>query len=190
MSDRLFFSVCVHVCRVPKSNQMWCKLTSSNVACHGSARQTSLTSLQMGNSLCCIVFHRQSQLSRSLSRACSRSLSVIMNKITPVTDWWNHDGLRGWLQWFILAEHWPFSICGSGVPPHPWPLACVTFPSGYFAKWGLPPRREVDAHNWPEFIFDPRRKFGLGESVHKCFSFSSSWSLRIWAGALSAALTE
>lgn len=94
---------------ITKSNQMWCKLTSSNVACHGLVRQTSLTSLQMENSLCCIVFHRQSQLSRSLSfsHARSPSLSVIMNKITLVTDWWNHDGLQGWFQWFILAEHWP-----------------------------------------------------------------------------------
>lgn len=88
---------------------MWCQLTSSNVGCHGLVRQTSLTSLQMENSLCCIVLHRRSQLSRSLSFSLARSpsLSVIMNKITLVTDWWNHDGLQGWFQWFILAEHWP-----------------------------------------------------------------------------------
>lgn len=30
-----------------------------------------------------------------------------MNKITLVTDWLNHDGSQGWLEWLILAGHWP-----------------------------------------------------------------------------------
>lgn len=171
---------------------MWCKLTSSNVACHDLVRQTSLTSLQMENSLRRIVFHGQSQLSRSLSRRLARSpsLSVIMNKITPVTDWWNHDGLQGWFQWFILAERWP-SVSVAAVflllfdLSHVWLSPLAVLPSEVFLF-----RREMDAHDWPEFIFDPRRKFGLGESVRNCFSFTSPWGLRVWREVLSAALTE
>lgn len=59
---------------------MWCEMTASNVACHGSVRQTSLTSLQMENSLCCIVFHARGQVCSSLF------LSVVVNTINPVTD--------------------------------------------------------------------------------------------------------
>lgn len=58
----------------------------------------------------CVVLYftdRANSLVRSLSLLLSLPLSVIMNKITPVTDWWNHDGLQGWFQWFILADHWP-----------------------------------------------------------------------------------
>ncbi len=97
------FCVCVYVCGHNKSNQMWCKLTSSNVACHGLVRQTSLTSLQMENSLCCIVFHRQSQHSRSLFFSLARSLSSWIK-----SPWCQTDGIMMvWFKWFTLAEHWP-----------------------------------------------------------------------------------
>lgn len=62
------FLFCVWTCKggITKSNRMWCEMTASNVACHGSVRQTSLTSLQMENSLCCIVFHTRGQVCSSL----------------------------------------------------------------------------------------------------------------------------
>lgn len=76
------FLFCVWTCKggITKSNRMWCEMTASNVACHGSVRQTSLTSLQMENSLCCIVFHARGQVCSSLF------LSVVVNTINPVTD--------------------------------------------------------------------------------------------------------
>lgn len=63
-----YFLFCVWTCKggITKSNRMWCEMTASNVACHGSVRQTSLTSLQMENSLCCIVFHTRGQVCSSL----------------------------------------------------------------------------------------------------------------------------
>lgn len=87
-----------------------------------------------------------------------------------------------WFTGLILLVYFGWalalSICGHGVSPRLWPFACATFPSGCFAKWGLPLRQEVDTRNWPEFIFDPRRKFRLGESVRNCFSFTSPWGLK------------
>lgn len=63
-------------------------------------------------------------------------------------------------------------------------FTCTTFPFHYSAKWGLPLCQEMDTHDRPRFIFGPRRKFSLGESVRKCFFLSSHWGLRIWRGAL------
>lgn len=96
----LNFLFCVWTCKggITKSNRMWCEMTASNVACHGSVRQTSLTSLQMENSLCCIVFHARGQVCSSLF------LSVVVNTINPVTDWWDRDCLQGWFRRFILAR--------------------------------------------------------------------------------------
>ena len=72
----LYFCVWRYIYGIIKSNQLRCEWTSSNVACHVLVRQTSLTCLQMENSLCCIVFHIQSQLSRPLSFSLAGSPSL------------------------------------------------------------------------------------------------------------------
>lgn len=80
-----FFCVGMCVCGITKSAQMWCKLTSSNVACCGLVGQTSLTSLHMENSLC-VYYISRAEPTLSFVWFLSRSLSVVMNKITLVTD--------------------------------------------------------------------------------------------------------
>lgn len=141
------FLFCVWTCKggITKSNRMWCEMTASNVACHGSVRQTSLTSLQMENSLCCIVFHARGQVCSSLF------LSVVVNTINPVTDWWDRDCLQGWFRRFILAR-WP-SAFAAEVFLFNFDLLRVRL--SFFsrsAEQGLHLHHEVDSHSWHRFI--------------------------------------
>lgn len=132
MGER-FFCVGMYVCGITKSAQMWCKLTSSNVACCGLVWQTSLTSLHMENSLC-VYYISRADPTLSFVWFLSSSLSVVMNKITLVTDWPNQESI-GEAYFGLALASW---IGGLGVSPHLWPFRMLTFPSGYTAKWALP----------------------------------------------------
>lgn len=108
----------------------------------------------------------------------SPSLSVIMNKITLVTDWWNHDGLQGWFQRFILAERWPSVSAATVFPLILWPFACATFPSGYFAKWGLPLRQEMWYTQLDRVYFWSEEEVWVGEKV--CATVFPLPALEVW----------
>lgn len=115
----LFFLLCVWTCKggITESNRMWCEMTASNVACHGSVRQTSLTSLQMENSLCCIVFHARGQVCSSLflSALWTQSTRRLIDGIVIVYRvdfgglFWLAAltlGVRG-----VCLQLWPFYVC-------------------------------------------------------------------------------
>lgn len=118
----------MYVCGITKSTQMWCKLTSSNVACHGLVRQTSPTSLHMENSLCCIVFHRQSQLSRSLCFSLAHSLSSWVK-----SHWWQIDGIM-----MVYMVDFSGLFWWGTDPLYLWPWrspSSLTFPVFDFPLW-------------------------------------------------------
>lgn len=139
----------------------------------------------------CVVLYftdRANSLLRSLSPYPSFSLSSWIK-----SHQWQIDEI-------VMVYRLDFSglFWLSADPQYLWPWcfsSSLTFRMCDFPLWLFCQVRssssvEMDSHNWPEFIFDPRMKFGLGKSVHNCFSFTSPWGLRIWGEALSAALTE
>lgn len=174
------FFVWLHVCGITKSYQMRCKLTRSNVACHGLVRQTSLTSLQMENSLCCIVFHMWSHRSRS-----PRAHSPFFLSLSPwiKSRWWQIDGIT-----MVCGVDFRGLFWLSADPARPW--SCLFSPSLTFGAASSPlllfyPVRSSSStgggcRQSAGVYFDLRRKFRLGESVQNCFSFTSPGGLMMW----------
>lgn len=76
------------------------------------------------------------------------TLSVIVNKVTLVMDWLNQ------------------ALIGEAF------FGLLTFlPLGYIAKWVLPRRQEVDAHNWPGVYFQSQEDVWVGRKCARHFLF-------------------
>lgn len=76
------------------------------------------------------------------------TLSVIVNKVTPVMDWLNQ------------------ALIGEAF------FGLLTFPPpGCIAKWVLPRRQEVDAHNWPGVYFRSQEDVWVGRKCARHFLF-------------------
>lgn len=101
----------------------------------------------MGNSLLCLIFPKQSQLSQF------PSLSLWMQSL----QWWI-DWCRPWLERLFLAAS----------------IRDVTFsPSGCFAKWVLPGRQEVGCTQLARSLF--LKPWGCLDWERVCATLSFSW---------------